>query len=236
MIYRLKEEVTRTIDDMKLDIDIEWIKEDADAKTTRDLTDSGFSERYKYEGKIVSDLVDEFELESVLELGSGPGALAQRILEYSPKLEHYDMIDGPGAVKVHKIRNYKGRIKAYDMMNGLYLHDFPYEMGTYDMIVINDFLEHILNPSSILRTCYTVSNKNSKLFVSVPNWRMGHSFFYPGLFDYDNFIKFLMLHKFKPTNIFGSNMKTPKYTKLECEETLPDTLLDSWNWYIICEK
>ncbi len=252
MIYRHEEEFTRTIDDMKLDIDIEWIKEDADAKTTRDLTDRGFSERYKYEAKIFSDVIDEMcpiivttindEQEEVtpkiLELGSGPGALAQHIMEYSPQIELYNMIDGPGAVEVHKIRKYKGNIIAIDMMNGLDIGDFPDEwcgIG-YNCVIINDFLEHILNPSSILRAVHCLMLDTSKLIISVPNWRMGHSFFYPGLFDYDNFMKFLKLHKFNPIKIFGSNMKTINYPKLECESALPNELLESWNWYIICEK
>jgi len=236
MLYRNKEEISRTIDDMVLNVEEEWIKEDPNGETTRDLTDLGFSERYKYEATMFSDIIDEVNGEYVLELGSGPGTLAQRIMRYSPQIITYDMIDGPGAVEVHKLRGYDGQIRAIDMMDGLPLNDFLYKTSSYDCIIINDFLEHILNPSSILRTVHTLLADNGRLIVSVPNWRMGHSFFYPGLFDYDNFTKFLLLHKFMPIKVLDSTMKCDWSAPLQSEETLPVSLISSWNWYFICRK
>ena len=74
------------------------------------------------------------------------------------------------------------------------------------------------------------------IFISVPNWRMGHFFIYPGLFDYDNFMKFLHYHKFQPKFHMRGQMKTPQHPKLQCESYLADDALFDWNWYIIAEK
>lgn len=233
MIYRTQEEIGRTIDDMKLDIDIEWIKEDPECKDTRDLTDPGFFERYKHEARVIDSMMD-VATTKVLELGSGPGTLAQMIMDLKPTILDYHLVDGEGARQVHEKREYKGKFFVKDLEH--YFHTEGLDTN-YDFIILDDFLEHIKNPSIILEKCHDMLIPSGKLFVSIPNWRMGHAFFYPGLFDFDNFLKFLAIHKFEPCNIGESNMKVALRTdRLQCEEMVDEKMLFDWNWYILAER
>jgi hypothetical protein len=74
------------------------------------------------------------------------------------------------------------------------------------------------------------------MFVSVPNWRMGHTFSYRGLFDYDNFVYFMYTHGFVFTGVAGSPLKCPHSPKQSSEETMDDELITSWNWYMLFDK
>jgi hypothetical protein len=97
-------------------------------------------------------------------------------------------------------------------------------------------LEHIPNPSYILLEAYKITTENAKLFVSVPNWRMGHSFVYRGLFDYDNFLYFLWSHGWKADKVFDSPLRCQFEPKLTSEQCLPNELIQSWNWYFECTR
>jgi len=232
MLTRRDNEHIYTVDEMVLDIDVEWIKEDKEGKTTRDLTDAGFYDRYKYEAKIIVENLIKNDRQSILELGSGPGVLAQFILEKHPYII-YDLVDGEGARKVHEIRKYKGNFFVRNLMDSFPTEDLR---DDYRLVIIDDFLEHVRNPSAILSGCYDLMAEDAMIFISVPNWRMGHSFFYPGLFDYDNFIKFMMVHRFTPERTYGSPLKAQPHPRLQCEELIDASLLDEWNWYIISRK
>jgi 2-polyprenyl-3-methyl-5-hydroxy-6-metoxy-1,4-benzoquinol methylase len=234
-MYRYKQEEGLTTDDLIVDINSEWIKEDDTAEKTRDITDPGFYARYDSEAELITHIMDQHgDVKSVLELGSGPGFLAQKIMERK-EIKRYDLVDGEGAAKVHAKRGYKGNFIVKNMMDSYSLdgmQGFP-----YDFIIINDFLEHVRNPSHILNRMYYLSDEKTKLFISVPNWRMGHTFFYPGLFDYDNFIKFVEIHKFKTEDVYGSGKRINMYpNRLDSETQLPDALIHSWNWYFIFHK
>ena len=234
-MYRYKEEIGLTTDHLVVDIDSEWIKEDEKAEKTRDLTDYGFYARYNAEAELIVQLMKNHgKVKTVLELGSGPGLLAQKIQEKYP-IKMYHLVDGKGAQTVFNKRGYKGDFYIRNMMNDFEMVDFNW---SYDFIILNDFLEHIRNPSIILTKLYNFSIETTKLFISVPNWRCGHVFFYPGLFDYDNFYKFVEIHKFKFEDCYGSNMRVKNYlnVKLDSESTLPESMISSWNWYFLFNK
>ena len=138
-----------------------------------------------------------------------------------------------GAKNEHEKRNFKGKVIVKNLMNQLNKENLE---NNYDLFVANDFLEHIANPSNIVSSSYELATEKSMFFVSVPNWRMGHEFIYRGLFDYDNFIYFMYVHGWEILNVYASPLTTPDSPKLTSEESMPDELRRSWNWYFLAKK
>jgi 2-polyprenyl-3-methyl-5-hydroxy-6-metoxy-1,4-benzoquinol methylase len=196
------------------------------------IDDKAWIYRYEYEADIIHNICKENNYTKILEIGSGPGVLGQIIQKLNPSIT-YDFIDKHAAKEVFDNREYKGRFYVKDLMNSFDISDLDTD---YDMVVTNDFLEHIANPSDVLYKVRSITKDKSSLFVSVPNWRMGHQFIYRGLFDYDNFIYFSQIHGFEPTSVYESPLKCPPYPKLSSEETMPEMLLTSWNWYFNSNK
>jgi SAM-dependent methyltransferase len=189
--------------------------------------------RYDYEASLLKNIINDNSFENIIELGSGPGELSQKIVGNCNTELDYTLIDRIGAKKVFEDRNYKGTFLVKDMLNDLDISDLR---NDYDFLITNDFLEHIYNPSLVVQRCYNIIKDGGKMFVSVPNWRMGHTFAYRGLFDYDNFVYFMLTHGFKLSGIAGSILRCESSPKLSSEETMPDELITSWNWYMLFDK
>ena len=79
-------------------------------------------------------------------------------------------------------KKYKGKFFVKDMSEGL---DTKGLDDKYHMVIANDFLEHVFNPSHIIRQSHNLLINQGLCFISVPNWRMGHNWIYKGLFDYN---------------------------------------------------
>ena len=204
----------------------EWSKDEGADR----IKEESWKQRYQYEADLINNIIKENpNIKNVLELGSGPGNLSQLILEKNPNLE-YHLVDKPFAKKLFNENNFKGKFFVKDLSNGF---DTEGLLDNYDLVITNDFLEHVLNPSIIVQNIYKLTNKDSIYFISNPNWRMGHQFVYRGLFDFDNFLYFLYSHKFECLGIFPSNLQTPDYPRINSETLLPDENLRDWNHYII---
>ena len=187
-----------------------------------------WEQRYKYESEVIVDIINQSDYKNILEIGCGPGKLSQMI---QSKLDlDYHLIDKKFAKERFNKRNYKGKFFVKDLFNEF---DTSELNKNYDMIIVNDFLEHVANPSDVVKSCWNLCNKDSILFVSVQNWRMGHNFIYRGLFDYDNFIHFMELHGFKSILVIDSPLITPDMPRLTSEITMPEELRRSWNWYFV---
>jgi SAM-dependent methyltransferase len=206
----------------------EWTGDDA----TR-VDDPAWQQRYQYEADLLQSIIKENEFKTIIELGSGPGELSQKIIEKHDSELDYTLIDRIGAKQVFENRKYKGTFHVKDMLNDLDTTDLR---NDYDFLITNDFLEHIYNPSLVVQKCYGIIKDGGKMFVSVPNWRMGHTFSYRGLFDYDNFVYFMYTHGFVFTGVAGSPLKCPHSPKQSSEETMDDELITSWNWYMLFDK
>jgi SAM-dependent methyltransferase len=189
--------------------------------------------RYEYEAGILADIISNNEFSKIIELGSGPGELGQKIINSVKTPVDYTFIDQPGAKEIFDDRSYKGRFDVIDMMNNF---DTTTLDRDYDFLITNDFLEHIYNPSIVVQECYKIIKDGGKMFVSVPNWRMGHTFIYRGLFDYDNFIYFMYTHGFAITGIYESPLKCQGSPKESSEASMDDQLITSWNWYMLFDK
>ena len=117
------------------------------------LKEPGWESRYEYEAKMINGIINNrlvnegFEIKSVLELGSGPGNLSQKILEKYPNLD-YHLVDKPFAKKYFDENKFKGKFFVKDLAM-----DFDTEglLDKYDLVITNDFLEHVFNPSIIVQ-------------------------------------------------------------------------------------
>jgi len=201
---------------------------DNEWKITTRLNEDSWKLRYDYEAKIISKVIKDNNFKTILELGSGPGELSKLIQENVKDELTYHLVDKPFAKKYFEDNNYKGTFFAKDISIDL---DTEGLLPKYDLIICNDVLEHLLCPSNIVKKCYYLLNENSMFFVSIPNWRMAHTFIYRGLFDYDNFLYFMYSHNFDTLNVYKSILDTPFYEKLDSEEYMPNELLQSWNFY-----
>lgn len=222
-----------------LDFEEKWSAWECDTEDTTEwqnvcrLSEPGWGNRYDYEASLINDIIDNNNhIKNVLEIGSGPGELSQRILKQHPDLE-YHLIDKPFAKKYFEEHDYTGTFFVKDLSNSF---DKDGLLESYDLVIINDFLEHVFNPHAILKAVHELTTNTSILFISNPNWRMGHTFIYRGVFDFDNFIYMLYVHLFKLEGIYGSILKTPPYPKISSETLLPDEHLADWNHYMIFKQ
>jgi 2-polyprenyl-3-methyl-5-hydroxy-6-metoxy-1,4-benzoquinol methylase len=231
LYLRYPGELDSNIDSLDNDniIDEYWISQ-------RDLNDvAGWDHRYAHESNIIVNVANNVKTKKILELGSGPGGLANKILTASPDLT-YHMVDGSSAKIEHSQRNYKGNFFVKDLKDSFDYSDLD---SDYDMVITNDFLEHIRNPSLILSTIYNkLTTQNAYYFCSSPNWRTKHGFYYPGLFDYDNLIKFFLIHKFQIVGQFPTwATHVPIRTgKLQSEQSVADDRVYDWNYYLLFKK
>lgn len=197
------------------------------------LAEAGWGDRYQYESDVIINAIGDNKINSILEIGSGPGLLSQMIqikLKYDVQ---YDLIDKPYAKTYFNDNIFKGNFYVKDISIDLDISDLANE---YDLIICNDVLEHLLAPINIVRKMRQLMHKDSILFISVPNWRMAHQFFYRGLWDYDNFLYMMHVCRLYCEQVYGSPLQTPYYAKLDSESTMPDELLTSWNFYFKLKK
>ena len=194
------------------------------------LQEGAWKQRYDYEASIIKATIEEHgNVKRILELGSGPGILSQKILEAFPNIE-YHLVDKPFAKKYFDEHKFKGKFFVKELSSGF---DTEGLLEEYDLVITNDFLEHVYNPHAIIKTVYELTNKDSIFFISNPNWRMAHQYVYRGLFDFDNFIYLLYTHHWQMQGFYGSNLKTTYYPKLSSETLLPDENITDWNHYMI---
>lgn len=202
-------------------------------KNASRLEEHGWSSRYDYEATLIQNVAEELNPKTILEIGSGPGVLSQKVQAVLPSPVEYHLVDKPFAKKYFDDHKFKGTFFVKDISMDM---DTEGLLPSYDLIIINDTLEHLIAPSNMVKRIHSLMTKDSTLFVSVPNWRMAHQFLYRGLWDYDNFIYFMYIHGFEMVSVYPSCLQTPDYPKTDTEETMPEELRRSWNWYFVMKK
>ena len=202
--------------------------EDNEWENTTRLAEQGWDSRYDYEAQLLRSVISECKVKTILEIGSGPGILSQKIQRLLPDKVSYDLVDKPFAKKYFDDNKFEGRFFIKDISMDL---DWNGLMAEYDLIICNDTLEHLIAPSNIIKKIRGLMHHDTVFFVSVPNWRMAHQFLYRGLWDYDNFIYFMYIHGFEMDSVYPSCLQTPDYPKTDNEEEMPEELRRSWNWY-----
>lgn len=195
--------------------------------------EQGWKVRYEYEAGVVKELITNGNAKTILEIGSGPGHLSQ-LVQKDLEID-YHLVDKPFAEKYFNEHNFKGKFFVKDIALDL---DWDGRMyPTYDLIICNDVLEHLLAPTNVLRKIHSLINENSQVLISVPNWRMGHQFLYRGLWDYDNVLYFFYIHGLDFDAVYPSPLQTPDYPLIPgVEDSMPEELRRSWNWYFVLKK
>jgi SAM-dependent methyltransferase len=67
----------------------------------------------------------------------------------------------------------------------------PFEDNLFDTIISLETFEHLMNPYYVLQEVRRVLRPSGRFLCSVPNPLTGHPYLYPGLFEYNNFRRFL---------------------------------------------
>jgi 2-polyprenyl-3-methyl-5-hydroxy-6-metoxy-1,4-benzoquinol methylase len=112
------------------------------------LDEQGWDNRYDYEAQLICKVAEECNAQTILEIGSGPGILSQKIQVILPHKVVYHLVDKPFAKKYFDENNFKGQF---------FVKDISIDMDTYglqpayDLIIINDTLEHLLAPSNVVK-------------------------------------------------------------------------------------
>ena len=67
---------------------------------------------------------------------------------------------------------------------------------------------------------------------------MKHQFYYPGLFDYDNLVKFMAQEGYKLHFVFDSwaTHVPVRVPRLSSESSLPEGHIFDWNHYLLFKK
>ena len=196
------------------------------------IHEQAWGDRYNYETSIISNIIEENNYKTILELGSGPGMLCNKISLKHDNLE-YHLVDIEAAKETNKRKNLGGIFHVQNLNNTLDTTDLPKKI---DLFIANDFLEHIQNPSNIIQKIKSLLDKNGKAFISVPNWRMGHEWIYRGAFDWDNFIYFMWQHGFEFIGCQKSNLVCPNSPRTCNESSMPEEMINSWNWYMLFKR
>jgi len=206
----------------------EWVTEES----LQRVYEQSWDERYNFEASTINNIILSNNYKKILELGSGPGILCNKLLKLNPELD-YHLVDIEAAKQANIKNNIGGTFYVQDLNNDLDTSNMPKDM---DLLIANDFLEHIQNPANILLKAKSILKSNGRVFISVPNWRMGHAWIYRGLFDWDNFIHFMWQHGFAIEGYQDSPLKTPYMSKIQSESTMPDEMIQSWNFYMLFKR
>lgn len=206
----------------------EWATEES----LQRIYDGSWNERYEQEASLVSNIISNFNYKKVLELGPGPGILCNKVLKTHLQLE-YHLVDIQAAKEGNAKENLGGIFHVQDLNLDLNTDELPKDI---DLFIANDFLEHIQNPARIVLKAKSILKPEGRALISVPNWRMGHAWIYRGLFDWDNFIHFMWQHGFVAEGYERSVLVTDYYPKLESESTMPDEMIQSWNFYMLFKR
>jgi 2-polyprenyl-3-methyl-5-hydroxy-6-metoxy-1,4-benzoquinol methylase len=213
-------------------IDADTVLENEWTDTSR-IREDAWQQRYDYESHLITHFINEARLVNILEIGSGPGELSKFIHNKVKHEIHYDLVDKPSAKIAFEELGYKGNFFVKDVSNGL---DTTGLKSEYDLIICNDCLEHLFSPSLVIQKFHQLISDTGFVFISNPNWRMGHWYIYRGLFDYDNFNYMFHTHGLELKYQFPSTLQTPDYPRLDSEKTMPEELRTSWNHYLVYEK
>ena len=219
------------------EIDRGVLKKGLITKTEWDINDQRihepvWEERYNYEVNIISEIIEKGKYKTILELGPGPGVLCSKLSSKYNDLE-YHLVDIEAAKETNKRKNLGGIFHVQNLDNTLDTTHLPKKI---DLFIANDFLEHVQNPSSIIQKVKSLLDEHGKVFISVPNWRMGHEWIYRGVFDWDNFIYFMWQHGFEFIDCQESNLKCQPNPRTCNETSMPEEMINSWNWYMLFKR
>ena len=79
------------------------------------LAEQGWDNRYDYEAQLLRSVIDENKSKTILEIGSGPGVLSQKIQKLLPEAVTYHLVDKPFAKKYFDEHKFEGKFFVKDI-------------------------------------------------------------------------------------------------------------------------
>lgn len=107
---------------------------------------------------------------NILDVGCGGGQLLESFTKI-PHIEIYGVDASAKACKIAMRRGYKAYICNVEK------EKLPFDDDFFDIIVINDVLEHLIDPDNLLREAHRVLKGEGVLVISVPNISCPFSWF-----------------------------------------------------------
>ena len=128
---------------------------------------------------------------NVFEVGSGNGEVCSLIKEKDNYVVGSDISEA-SVITVDKRANEAIRLDISEEI-------IPFENNEFDFVMCFEVLEHISNPYHAIKEMKRVCRDNGYIHISIPDYdqQFGysshqHAFVYPGLFQLNNFRKFLI--------------------------------------------
>jgi len=111
--------------------------------------------------KPVYELISKYKKKGkILDIGAGTGSFLSKYKDSGWEVEGVELT--PSAVKYAK-KAYGIRLRNGDLFN------FKLKTGSYDVITMNEVLEHMHNPLETLIKISSLLNKNGFIVITVPN-------------------------------------------------------------------
>lgn len=156
--------MTETVEKLNISDHYEKFYEDAD------LSWRNLGARHKSSN--IVNLCRDIPHETILEIGSGDGAILERLSELGFGSALYGLEIAAAAVRLTKRRNI-ARLSECRVYDG---YNIPYEDGRFDVVLMSHVLEHVEHPRQLLLEAARVAKF---VFVEVPlelNSRLSEDF------------------------------------------------------------
>lgn len=130
-----------------------------------DFDEKGFMEMSNLQNRLshIHKLLENEDInhKRILEVGCGPGFIGASFIENYCEVHGLDK-----EKKVSEIATHKGIIVK---LLGIEKDCFPYASKFFDMIIISEVIEHIIEYHYVLDEIYRVLKKNGILILTTPN-------------------------------------------------------------------
>jgi len=138
----------------------------------------------------------------ILEIGCGEGSFLEILKNSGNKVFGVDISES-GIEKTRAKEIFSERLD-------ISRQDIPRPSDSFDIVVMLEAIEHIEDPMHCIKEIKRVLKNNGVLLISIPNSVLGHDYYYPGLFEMNNFKKFLLQNDFEIQRVkpWGQGLKT----------------------------
>jgi 2-polyprenyl-3-methyl-5-hydroxy-6-metoxy-1,4-benzoquinol methylase len=113
---------------------------------------------------LLKDIFKKIKKPEILDIGCGEGFALKYFKKKNWNVTGLDY-------SIFGCKKHNPDVKDYIMVGDIFdnLDNIKTKKKKYDVIWMDNVLEHILNPLQLLKTCYAVSRNNSVMLIEVPN-------------------------------------------------------------------